>query len=315
MEDRLKTLLEDQKKLFIELNGVDPANIDAEEKQALFNKFILALHEEATELLKTTPYKSHDKKPKQIMRSNTVLEVVDVFKYLMNICVLMGIDADELYKVEREKTIAVRQRYQQQQIDFSLEKVLMVDVDGVLADYPNSFYDFINQKLGTKFNPALQHDYDFCKVMGIDRKKYEELKHEYRESGYKRYLKVIPGSKESLDEFKRLGYKIVIFTARPVSDYNRIETDTLFWLNENKLPYDMVLFAEKKHEELAKFYKNVKPVFFFEDSESNALALADDGIKVILFNKPHHKYTEANENIVRVNNWDEARVCLKLYKE
>lgn len=311
--DRLDTLLLDQRKLFGELHpGVNPDNLTPEQKQAFFNKFILAVHEETTELLKTTNYKSHDKRMKMVKRGNTVLEIVDVFKYLMNLCVINEIDANELFLMEREKTAVVRQRYRQQQINFSAAPIVMVDIDGVLADYPQSFYNFVNKKLGTSYDPEKQNDYDICRAMGLTREKYEELKFEYRESGYKRDIDTIDGAVSSMKILKDSGFLIVVFTARPVSEHNRIEIDTYHWLEKNQIPFDALLFAEKKHEELAKFYKHFKPICFIEDSESNADYLSNDGINVVLFNKPYQHNKKFEQRVVRIDTWDQA--LLEVYK-
>jgi phosphoglycolate phosphatase-like HAD superfamily hydrolase len=48
------------------------------------------------------------------------------------------------------------------------------------------------------------------------------------------------GAKETLEKIKQLGYKIVIYTARPWSEYKPIEEYLLYY----KIPFDRI-FVEK----------------------------------------------------------------------
>lgn len=48
---------------------------------------------------------------------------------------------------------------------------------------------------------------------------------------------IIPGTKEGLDKLVNEGYKIVIFTARPWSDYENLER----WCKDNELPVRRIL--------------------------------------------------------------------------
>lgn len=314
MEDKLEILMRRQKQMVEELNNIKIKDLKPEEWQALFNKFVLAMHEETTELLKCTNYKDHREEQILFRRSNAILEIVDVFKYLFSIAALLNIKPEEFYQFEEEKSHVVYQRWNQKKILNQKSPVVMVDIDGVLADYPKSFYNYVNEQLGTTFNPEDQKSYDLCREFGISRKLYEELKAKYRETGYKRNIPTIKGSIQALTMLRVRGYKVVLFTARPVHEFSRIELDTLYWLRSNNYRFDGIIYAENKHEQLANFYRNNKVDFFFEDNESNAGYLAGDGIKVILFDKPYHKGI-THENITRIKNWDEAREVIEQWKE
>ena len=58
-------------------------------------------------------------------------------------------------------------------------------------------------------------------------------------SGFPNYIpqKLIPGAVEALQKLDRMGYKIVIYTARPWSDYENLER----LCQENKIPVRRII--------------------------------------------------------------------------
>jgi uncharacterized HAD superfamily protein len=307
--DRLEDIFTRQESMVKELanNGETLPEEGTPEWREMMNRFVLAIHEEATELLKTTHYKQHRKHRHPFKRTNAVIELVDVVKYAMSVGVLLGVTPDEFYQFEREKHDAVLLRSRQDFSRYVKGEVAMVDIDGVLADYPTSFFNFVREHYGIDRDPATQESYDLARVFGVDKKTYEDMKFRYRESGYKRSIPVVEGAAEGLYFLKSEGYKVVLFTARPKNEFSRIETDTLYWLKQNDMVFDALFFSERKHEDLETIYQELRPAFFVEDNEGNARNLANIGIPVYLFNRPYHSHdTQAEETkglISRVNHW------------
>lgn len=52
----------------------------------------------------------------------------------------------------------------------------------------------------------------------------------------------IEGAKEVLDELKKQGHSIVIFTRRDAS----VALETEAWLSKNKMPYDQIIFGKPR---------------------------------------------------------------------
>ena len=70
-------------------------------------------------------------------------------------------------------------------------------------------------------------------------------------SGHPNYVATTPidGAKEALTELQRRGWKVVIYTARPYSDYENIER----FLNDHEIPFKHIvcgkLLAERYYDD------------------------------------------------------------------
>ena len=72
--------------------------------------------------------------------------------------------------------------------------MVAVDIDGVLADYPRSFLEFINQELGTAYTIDQVTTYDIYGCLGIPPEVGLSIKNKYRETGQKRFIPVFTRS-------------------------------------------------------------------------------------------------------------------------
>lgn len=76
---------------------------------------------------------------------------------------------------------------------------------------------------------------------------------------------VLPGAKEALDEIKKFGHKVFIYTCRDAS----LGPETETWLQKNKIHYDGIMFNKPEYDiniDL-KSYKHTKWEQFFEDQK------------------------------------------------
>lgn len=118
-------------------------------------------------------------------------------------------------------------------------KKAVIDIDGVLNNYPQTFIDFVNDKLNTDFNTLKE-----IKAM-IPYSLYKKLKEEYRMSSYKNNAIPKEGAKELLEYLHNKRYLIYIITARPLFKYNLLE-NTILWLRACDLYYDYIYCSQKK---------------------------------------------------------------------
>ena len=106
----------------------------------------------------------------------------------------------------------------------------------------------------------------------------------------------MPGAKELLDSLKDMGYKIILLSARPYKQYNRIWADTLTWLNSNSLYFDAIIFDRDKEDLVTKLFPNMK--YFIDDDESNIKKVSDAGFKCIYVGSFEDFYLfESDENV------------------
>lgn len=282
-------------------------NMTEEQFQQWNNYYALAMHKEISEVLDETAWKVHrDNSNKIIIRSNLQEELVDVFKYWVSLCQLHGFSAEDMADEYLRKSQVVEQRfYQEKEISLEGRKVVGVDIDGVLAQYPKSIIDFVNDRKGTCFKEEDISSYDIFTDMGIDTMDGRELRHLYRSSGEKRYIDVYPQAVDFLKRLKEEGYVVVLLTARPYDKYKRIFADTQYWLRNNGLEYDMILWDENKGLRLVKEFGAENIQFFVDDVADNANDISGMGIDCYLINKTYNEYKKTEEFVTRVDDLNE----------
>ncbi|MDI6840462.1 MAG: dUTP diphosphatase [bacterium] len=304
-----KSIWENQLGFNSKLVDFNKVQEDKEEFQKWNNFYTLALHREVSEVLDTVNWKIHRKEDKPKIKSNTLEELVDCLKYWMCLCQLHGFSLEDIEKEYYRKSDVVVQRHKQElveQINTEGCKVVGVDIDGVLADYPRSFVDFINKELGTNYTMDKVTSYDIYDCLGIPTEIGMRIKDRYRQTGQKRFIPVIPGAVEFLQELRNLGYKIMLLTARPYPQYKRIFADTMEWLQKNGLVFDSIIFDKKKEERLVKEFGANKIEFFVDDVASNANTIARLGVPCYLVTRPYNVGVSLREGIIRVNNLEEV---------
>lgn len=309
-----RKIWDNQREFNDKLVGLDTVRNDKEKFQKWNNFYHLALMREVGEVLDTVNWKIHRNEKKDLIRSNTLEELVDCLKYWMSLAQLHGFTYEEVYEEYFRKSAVVEQRHKQELQDVidSGDKIVGVDIDGVLADYPRSFVEFINKELGTDFDPDKITNYNIYEELGLSTELGMELKDKYRQSGQKRFIPVIDGAKEMLHGLRDLGYKIVLLTARPYKKYNRIFPDTMEWLEKNGLVYDAIIFDENKEERLLKEFGANRVDFFIDDVAGNANSISNLGVKCFLVDRPYNQDAVLKENVVRVNSVKEVLDHVKL---
>ena len=88
-------------------------NTNIIEKEKLTQLFLLHLHSELTEILECTNYKTHKNK-KNIDVEYLHSEIIDTFKYLLNICLIWNLTPDKFFEEFHKKSDIVEKRYEQE---------------------------------------------------------------------------------------------------------------------------------------------------------------------------------------------------------
>ncbi len=289
----------------------DSENLSEEDKIKFTKEYILSIHKELGEILDTMPWKLHRREDKAKLAHNTVEEIIDCFKFLLNLCIIWKIDDEKFVNEFFRKSMVVRQRYNQEilKVINNNDKVCAIDLDDTLAESSLHFVNIYNKKNCT---------YDAYKTRQEIKEKlevldYEDFKNYFRESGEKLNIPVKEGAKEICDYLKNIGYKIVIISARPYERYYRIFPDTLQWLNDNEIPYDAVYFEKDKHIKILRQLPNLS--FIIEDNPEYAKQISDQKYKVYLLPNVSETPSETNlreklkgrENIIQINNLIEIK--------
>jgi len=278
----------------------DPVDMTPEQIQYYHEKYTLLLNKELYEVLDETEFKPHRAIKGKMVRSNMAEELMDVFKYWMCLCQVHGFSASDMIEEYHRKSNVVKQRYFQEKVMSFDGKIAGIDIDGILGDYPRSFVEFINEQLGTSFDYRNIRSYNIGEALGLSPEESARLKHLYRETGQKRFIQVIEGAKQFLDELKYMGYIVVLLTSRPYKKYKRIYGDTQYWLAENKLHYDAILWDDMKGERLIQEFGRDRVEFFVDDVAEFANGISKFGMKCYLINRSYNLEVPIGENVRRM---------------
>ena len=307
--NELRRIFENQKAF--NHNIIPFEDMDDITRQGWTKEHVLHIMSELDEVLREINWKVHRKQDKVVNRKNLVEELIDVFKYLLSIAITWDVTPEEFVEEYWRKSTVVEQRYKQEKnLELVDDKnVVAIDIDGVLAQYPEGFMDFIREQTGMKFINFVQkgdlYD-DLAPFFDGDYKAVKDLKHAYRSSGAKANLPMVEGASLALHDLRQMGYSIVLLSARPYKEYPRIFADTIEWLNKNDIPYDAILWDENKEDRIVKEFPHMK--FLVEDNLSNAKKVAKRGYPVFLFDYPSNQ--GESTNISRVSGWDKIIAML-----
>lgn len=288
--------LEFNKKFFNDMS-LDVSNLSVEDKIKWSKEFILHVEQELHDLIDCLPHwKMHYKNnehDKTLIKSNMKEEYIDALKYMMGLGHVLDISYKDVVNVYEAKTEVVKQKYEQNRQIENLrnEEVVVFDIDGVINNYPDCFVDWVNINKKTSFKSLGNIK---CQ-MNIE--EYEKTKEEYRLSGDKRFQPINVDTVETITKLKSLGYKIVLYTVRPVNTYKRIYSDTLQWLNTNNIRFDSIYWSDYSKED---FYKlGLKIKFVVDDTLSNVVLFSKEGIKTYLLDKDYNK-SDKDEGYIRI---------------
>jgi dimeric dUTPase (all-alpha-NTP-PPase superfamily)/uncharacterized HAD superfamily protein len=291
-------------------------NASLSKKQSYTKDTIVHLEHELHEILDEINWKMHKKTEKEVDVDKVKEEVIDSFKFLLNIAITWGMTPEEFTELFFNKSEFVERRYLMENFLNELScssKVCAFDIDGVLAEYPGYWIDWVEKKTNSNFgigSPRLRERVMRQTILPVQ---LTMLKHEYRKSGEKRNLPVTEASvADVVNKLHHLhGFDVVAISARPFKTYSRIFDDTLHWLAENKISIDALLFDDEKHVTITKYFPNLK--FIVEDDLDNALKIARSGYFVYLYDKYHSVSTlatttfdlEANKRIKVIHSLEE----------
>lgn len=256
--------------------------------------FAIHLIKEATEVLDELSFKMHRTSKGSIDRANVLEELVDTQKFLWGWMQVWGVTWDEFREEFKRKSIVVEQRFVQEQTfpKIKNDPCAIIDIDGVLASYPEGFYDWCIEN----FFPTHSH-HDFGRLYkAMDILNREELKKKYRQSGAKRNLPLVPGACELLECIRRRSkLKIILLTNRPYAEFYRIYSDTLYWLSQNKLPFDGIIWGRDKGVDALSNFRNI------------CWAVDDDAKNIA-------RFREAKITTIEIDNSNPDKSTMELYK-
>lgn len=143
-------------------------------------------------------------------------------------------------------------------------KKAVIDIDGVLNNYPETSISFCNSYLGTNFTTLEEMK------TTLTYREYKSMREEYIKSVHKHDAPLKEGAKELIDYLKRNGYLIYIVTSRQLFKENQLEK-TILWLKKHKIDYDYIYCSIKKDFTIFEKFGHVD--FVIEDNVKNLYSI------------------------------------------
>lgn len=186
--------------------------------------------------------------------------------------------------------------------------VIATDADGVLTDMSGFNYIYGEKFFGHK--PVDLSGYTTAEIFGENkiREFLFGLRYFY---DYCCRLEPRENASEVCRKLCSQGHSLYVITARKFSAMNNPPgslSRNLFrkWTEKNGLIFGDIFFCSEKNTPLWKleYCRQISADIMIDDKPDIALYLAENGVKVLLFDAPYNKTVE-HENITRVCSWDE----------
>ncbi len=175
--------------------------------------------------------------------------------------------------------------------------VLGVDLDGVCADYNAGFREVVAADKGVDPDSLPFPQVWGYEHWGLDTAEFTRL-HRLAVADKRmfRHLPAIEGCAETLWRLSDMGIWIRIITHRLYVNWGHIEatTDTVAWLDDNRIPYRDLCFLGAKPQ--------VEADAYIDDAPHNIEALAAQGNQVIIFDQPYNRGLDG----LRAKDWGEV---------
>jgi uncharacterized HAD superfamily protein len=178
-----------------------------------------------------------------------------------------------------------------------------VDIDDVVVDFMGGFLEFCNLKLNKSLCLDDWGSYFLYDVYGVSKQKELEIVEEFHNSDRFEKLGLIGGAKEGVGVLQK-NHKLILITSRkPI-----FKEMTREFIKKHFGEGCFEIFHSINPDEVKDMKKsdicvNENVDLLIEDNQGYALEVAQQGITVLLLDKPWNKNVE-HENIRRVEDWE-----------
>jgi hypothetical protein len=137
--------------------------------------------------------------------------------------------------------------------------VVAIDIDGTMGDFHSHFLKFATGYMYGKATispPTSSYDGSipmsdwFCQFYGVTMDVWRDIKLAYRQGGMKRTMPSYGFGHMLSQACHRVGAEVWVTTTRPYLRLDNIDPDTRFWLWNNQVEYDGLIYDESKYSHL-----------------------------------------------------------------
>jgi len=275
-----------------------------DEKDRVTQNLALCTHAEISALVNAVNFKHHHGNLGKIDRDTILYESVDVVRYIMAIMNVWDIKSHEFEAAFKKKDDYLWMQSEISSRKWEGQPVVLVDVDDVIAEFRNTFAEWMISRLDINIDVDSE-EYYFVTALADLNINPEGVFEDFVSRGGFASLPVVNGARDFLQSLKNEGYWIQLLTARPKDDL-RCLYDTFSWVFDNSIPYDRIDFSPEKFRwaTRSEYYDSNSIAFAIDDSPKHASEYASHGIHVKVPTKSYNKDIDC-ENIDYYENFDE----------
>jgi hypothetical protein len=273
--------------------------------------------DQSMKLQNTFHWKKHQLDKSGEENYNSIDQTIDVIKYAIGMLILLGVDPKDFLLEYKLKSNTLDYKWDQEKKNLLNKKVIIFDIDGVVADYETAFITYVANREDwklTDYNKTVnkleqRKVYYFDDILGFTKSKEEQLKNDFISGGGFKILKpyetgYVEGNVIQLMRRTQLaGVKIVCLTARPYWLYKRIFSDTVSWFKDYGFKPDLLLFNKDKAEAIVDHVMPANILFALDDRDKHALEIAHLGIKVMMPARSYNETIKGGDDIIKFTDW------------
>ena len=183
-----------------------------------------------------------------------------------------------------------------------------IDIDDTVLDFYPEFAKFCNENYGKNVTPH-ELALDFYDVLGSKEEALSILR-DFVDAGYGHTLKFFEDFKNIFSKLNE-NFEIVFITSRSYDFRDK----TIEYFKKNLGEFDYKIYYARDYDPKRKSFvcKNFDVDFLVDDLHFNAMDCAENGVKVLLLDKPWNQNCSEHENITRVKDWNEIMEILNGY--
>lgn len=247
--------------------------------------YLLGLVSEMGEMLTAMRWKHHRLETLGDFGPNVREELVDLTKYVLSLWQLLGYDPSYMLNAVYEKGLYLEKMFQQDFEPMLLERVVILDIDNVLADLDAALVPFMREHLGDCEGTVVDPDLHLDTMYGWQFEQYREAKNLFEAKGGYRTLEPIYNLQELFVALNDIGFSIATYTARPVTVFRKIRLDTFQWFLDHGVMPDVLKFGrEERIAYASQLQATGRTVVLVDDNEGTVKRASRSGIPCVQVN-------------------------------
>jgi len=195
--------------------------------------------------------------------------------------------------------------------EWSKKRKIGVDIDEVLVESAKKYLGFYNSKYDKNVQLKDVFSYNLWEPLGITKEESLKLADELYDLDFFENTELVKGAGEGINKLAK-NNDLFVITSRPL----HIKEKTEIFLKKNFPDTPLKVFHSKdlldnQSKSKSEICRELGVEIIIEDHKDHALDCAENGIKVLLLDKPWNQNIK-HENITKVYNWDEILEHLKI---